>query len=130
MRLFDACRVRDAVASTRRDDDGCFVRNALKWSNFMGSLQNFMERINLSYMINPLSYTDTREMIHFRLERAGYKKGELFTEEAISLIYNHSKGSPRKITLMCHHALELLIMHNRTVVEKDTLQELIASEVT
>jgi hypothetical protein len=31
---------------------------------------------------------------------------------------------------VCHHALELLIMHNRTVVEKDTLQELIASEVT
>ena len=92
--------------------------------------RNFMDRINLSYMINPLSHTDTREMIHFRLERAGYKRGELFTEEAISLIYNHSKGSPRKITLLCHHALELLIMHNRTVVEKDTLQELIASEVT
>jgi general secretion pathway protein A len=92
--------------------------------------RNFMDRINLSYMINPLSYADTREMIRFRLERAGYKGGELFTEEAISLLYNHSKGSPRKITLMCHHSLELLIMHNRTVVGKDTLQELIASEVT
>jgi hypothetical protein len=30
---------------------------------------------------------------------------------------------------MCHHALESLIMHNRAVVEKNTLQELIASEV-
>jgi type II secretory pathway predicted ATPase ExeA len=92
--------------------------------------RNFMDRINLSYMINPLSYADTREMIRFRLERAGYKGDKLFTEGAIAQIYDHSKGSPRKITLMCHHALELLIMHNRTVVEKDTLQELIASEVT
>ena len=90
--------------------------------------RNFMDRINLSYMINPLSYADTREMIRFRLERAGYKGDKLFTEEAIALIYDHSKGSPRR--MMCHHALELLIMHNRTVVEKDTLQELIASEVT
>src|SRR5262249_30718355 len=72
--------------------------------------RNFMDRINLSYMINPLSYTDTREMIRFRLERAGYKGGELFTEEAMALIYDHSKGSPRKITLLCHHSLELLIM--------------------
>ncbi len=92
--------------------------------------RNFMDRINLSYMINPLSYTDTREMIRFRLERAGSKGDELFTEEAMALIYDHSKGSPRKITLMCHHALESLIMHNRTAVAKDIIQELIASEVT
>jgi general secretion pathway protein A len=92
--------------------------------------RNFMDRINLAYMINPLSYTDTREMILFRLRQAGYKGGELFTEEAMALIYDHSKGSPRKITLLCHHALASLIMHNRTVVEKDVIQELLASEVT
>ena len=38
VRLFDACRVRDAVASTIQHDDVGSVRNALKWSNFMGSL--------------------------------------------------------------------------------------------
>jgi hypothetical protein len=30
---------------------------------------------------------------------------------------------------MCHHALESLIMQNRSVVEKDVVQELIAAEV-
>jgi general secretion pathway protein A len=92
--------------------------------------RNFMDRINLSYMINPLSLTDTEQMIHFRLEQAGFNGGNLFTDEAITLIYDHSKGSPRKITLMCHHALELLIMQDRNVVEKSIIQELIAAEVT
>jgi len=92
--------------------------------------RNFMDRINISYMINPLSYADTEEMIRFRLERAGYKGNGLFTSDAMGLVYDHSKGSPRKITLMCHHALESLIMRERTLVEKDLIQELIASEVT
>ena len=92
--------------------------------------RNFMDRINLSYMINPLSYPDTKKMIHFRLEQAGFTRDALFTDEATLLIYDHSKGSPRKITLMCHHALESLIMQSRVVVEKDIIQELIAAEVT
>jgi general secretion pathway protein A len=92
--------------------------------------RNFMDRINLSYMINPLSLDDTQEMIRFRLERAGFNGGTMFTDQATSLIYDHSKGSPRKITLMCHHALESLIMQSRTVVEENIVQELIAAEVT
>lgn len=92
--------------------------------------RNFMDRINISYMINPLSYTDTHEMIRFRLEMAGHKGNGLFTPDAIALIYDHSKGSPRKITLLCHHALESLIMRERTLVEHDIIQDLITSEVT
>ena len=92
--------------------------------------RNFMDRINLSYMINPLSFSDTQEMIRFRLERAGFNGGTLFTDEATSLIYDHSKGSPRKITLMCHHALESLIMQSRDIVEENIVQEFIAAEVT
>jgi len=92
--------------------------------------RNFMDRINISYMINHLSYADTQAMIRFRLDMAGYKGPELFTPEAMALIYDHSKGSPRKITLLCHHALESLIMRDRTVVEPDIIQDLITSEVT
>lgn len=94
--------------------------------------RNFMDRINLSYMINPLSLDDTKQMIRFRLETAGFQghRNTLFTDESMNLIYDHSKGSPRKITLMCHHALESLIMQNRTIVEKDLIEEFIATEVT
>jgi type II secretory pathway predicted ATPase ExeA len=69
-------------------------------------------------------------MIQFRLQRAGLNGEQLFTEEAVALIQDHSKGSPRKITLMCHHALESLIMQDRRMVEKDIIQALISTEVT
>lgn len=91
--------------------------------------RNFMDRINLSYMINPLSLDDTKHMIRFRLERAGFNGGVLFTDEAMALIHDYSKGSPRQITRLCHHALESLIMQSRSAVETDIIQELIAGEV-
>ena len=92
--------------------------------------RNFMDRVNLSYMINPLSLEDTKLMIRFRLIQAGSYGQTLFTDDAIALIYDHSKGSPRKITLMCHHALESLIMHERTTVDEDIIKTYIDSEVT
>ena len=91
--------------------------------------RNFMDRINLSYMINPLSLEETKQMVHYRLGQAGVNGKELFTDEAIALIHDHSKGSPRKITLICHHALESLIMKDRSVVEADLIESYIASEV-
>ena len=92
--------------------------------------RNFMDRINLTYMINPLSLEDTTQMIQFRLMRAGLNGHTLFTDDAMALIYDHSKGSPRKVTLMCHHALESLIMQERTMVDEDVIRAYIDSEVT
>jgi general secretion pathway protein A len=91
--------------------------------------RNFMDRINLSYMINPLSLEETKQMVQYRLGQAGFNGKKLFTDEAITLIHDHSKGSPRKITLICHHALESLIMQDRSVVEADLIESYIASEV-
>jgi general secretion pathway protein A len=91
--------------------------------------RNFMDRINLSYMINPLSLEETKQMIQYRLSQAGLDGKELFTDNAMTLIHDHSKGSPRKITLICHHALESLIMQDRSVVEPDLIEAYIATEV-
>jgi len=91
--------------------------------------RNFMDRINLSYMINPLSLDETKQMIQYRLTQAGLNGKELFTDDAMALIHDHSKGSPRKITLICHHALESLIMQDRSVVEADLVEAYIATEV-
>jgi general secretion pathway protein A len=91
--------------------------------------RNFKDRINLSYMINPLSLDETKQMIQYRLNQAGLNGKELFTDDAMTLIHDHSKGSPRKITLLCHHALESLIMQDRSVVEADLVEAYIATEV-
>lgn len=90
-------------------------------------VRNFMDRVALKYTINPLDELETKEMIEFRLIRAGHKgKGMLFTAEAIRLIYQHTQGYPRKIAMLCHDALESLVMRDALVVDKDTIMALIS----
>lgn len=93
-------------------------------------IKNFMDRINLKYMINPLDHPETREMINFRLRQAGYDLQEpLFTNEAVKLIFEQTQGYPRRISLLCHDALETIIMQHKSIVDELVIEKLIAQEV-
>src|SRR3989338_6388228 len=71
------------------------------------SIKNLWDRVSLKYVLNPLDEQETRELILFRLERAGFTSREpLFTDEAIREIYQATQGYPRRIALLCHDALE------------------------
>ena len=92
-------------------------------------IRNFMDRISLKYIINPLDEQETREMIQFRLGQAGLNSGEsLFSEEAMGLIYAYSQGYPRQIATLCHNALESIVMRGRSLVDRDIIQTLIVEE--
>jgi general secretion pathway protein A len=93
-------------------------------------MNNFWDRIALRYVLNPLGEEEVREMIDFRLRQAGYKaETSLFSDEAISLIADHTQGYPRKLSLICHNALENLVMHDKKVVDKDVVEQLIREEI-
>jgi general secretion pathway protein A len=93
-------------------------------------IKNFMDRINLKYIINPLDEQETKKLISFRLRQAGYpQENELFTDKAISYIYEHSQGYPRKIAMLCHDAIEMLIMRDKKFVDEFIVEEIIAREV-
>ena len=88
--------------------------------------KNFMDRISLMYKIKPFSMDDTKEMIQFRLRQAGYQGRErLFTEEIIEEIYKYTEGYPRRIGMLCHKALKLLVMENKSIVDNELLRELV-----
>lgn len=92
-------------------------------------IRNFIDRIALKYTINPLDETETKEMIAFRLRQAGLKgKNSLFDDEAIKLIYRYSQGYPRKIAMLCHDALETIVMKDASVVNAEIISGLIAQE--
>ena len=92
-------------------------------------IRNFMDRVSLKYIINPLDIRETKEMIEFRLRQAGYKdQRSLFTDEAVEKIYNFSQGYPRKISLLCHNALERLVMYDKDVVDEDIISNLLEEE--
>jgi len=92
-------------------------------------IKNFLDRIALKYIINPLDEQDTAQMIRFRLEAAGLADGRsLFTPEAIQAVYRFTQGYPRKIAVICHNALETLVMREQPIVDDALMQELVADE--
>ena len=96
----------------------------------ISKMNNFWDRIALRYVLNPLGEEEIREMIDFRLRQAGYKgETSLFSDEAVTLIADHTQGYPRKLSLICHNALENLVMHDKKVVDKDVIEQLIREEI-
>jgi general secretion pathway protein A len=93
-------------------------------------MENFWDRIALKYVLNPLDEEEVREMIAFRLECAGHRQGTpLFTDEAIQLIFDHTQGYPRKLSLLCHDSLETLVMYDKKVVNKAIVAQAIKNDV-
>jgi len=89
-------------------------------------VRNFMDRVALKYIINPLDETETKKMIEFRLKQAGFKnQNPLFTDEAIKLIYEYTQGYPRKIAMLCHDALETIVMKDHSFVDVEIISGLI-----
>ena len=92
-------------------------------------IRNFIDRVALKYIINPLSEQETSEMIQFRLRVAGLPEGDtLFSPDAVQAIYEFTKGHLRQITLLCHNALEALVANEKRLVDGPMMQELIQDE--
>lgn len=97
----------------------------------LSQMKNFWDRIALKYVLNPLEEDEIKEFIGFRLETAGYaSRYPLFSDAAIRAIYNYTQGYPRKITLVCHDALEYLVMHKKELADKEVIDELIKRDAS
>ncbi|MCH7761807.1 AAA family ATPase [candidate division TA06 bacterium] len=93
-------------------------------------IKNFMDRIGLKYIINPLDEGETRQMIAFRLAQAGFNSGpQLFADDAVRLIFEVTQGYPRRIAILCHQALEQLVMENKPVVDRPMIEGIVRNEV-
>lgn len=93
-------------------------------------IPNFFDRISFKYTLNPLDFKETKEMIEFRLIRAGYKSNmHLFLDDALKQIHQYSKGYPRRITMLCHRALKELVLRNKFVIDEQLVSDIIKSEI-
>jgi general secretion pathway protein A len=79
---------------------------------------NFADRVNLLHRLEPMSFSDTRQMIRFRLSHAGKERrsADIFTLPALWSIYRASRGYPRKIINLCHQSVLAMIIQNRSRV--------------
>jgi general secretion pathway protein A len=93
-------------------------------------IRNFMDRVVMKYLLNPLDELEMAAMIQFRLQQAGLPSGRrLFTPGAIHMIHQATQGYPRKVAFLCHSALTSLVMHEQSVVDADLIDGLIREEV-
>jgi type II secretory pathway predicted ATPase ExeA len=80
-------------------------------------------------MLNPLDEQETGKFIEFRLRQAGYSgERSLLTAEAVKRVYDHTQGYPRQIALLCHNAMQHLIMGDHEVVTAGLIEQIIAQE--
>jgi general secretion pathway protein A len=77
-------------------------------------LKHLDQRITLRYHLKTLDRTHTASYIAHRLRMAG-QPNQLFTEEAIKLVFDFTRGTPREINNLCDVAL--LVGYSKRVKE-------------
>jgi type II secretory pathway predicted ATPase ExeA len=66
-----------------------------------------LDRVVFWHRLGPLTYAETVRMIQFRLTVAGRIK-PLFSDRAIELLYEASRGVPRPLMIICNETLHIL----------------------
>jgi type II secretory pathway predicted ATPase ExeA len=86
-------------------------------------LRQLAQRISLKRYIIPLSEKETYEYIQHRLRVANYKGPPLFSRRAQELIWEYSKGVPRKINILCDNALLIGYAGGKKRVKENVVEE-------
>ncbi|GBF33678.1 general secretion pathway protein A [Desulfocucumis palustris] len=85
-------------------------------------LECIRQRINVHYRLPCLDEEEIPAYILHHLKIAGLDK-QIFTDDAIKLIYQFSKGIPRRINNICRYALVAAIVADSPAVDADAVQK-------
>ena len=92
------------------------------------ALRQVGQRITLSYQLRPLTWTECKEYIHYRIGIAAQKTAIKFDRSAYRQIYKYSKGIPRLINIVCDRALLTAFVLNQfkitNRIAKESIKEL------
>lgn len=84
-------------------------------------LECVRQRIGVHYRLPCLAQDEISNYILHHLKIAGMDK-QIFTEEAIGLVYECSKGVPRRINNICRYALVAAAQADSTTVDAQAVQ--------
>ena len=86
-------------------------------------LENFTDRINMTYKFLPLDEVQTRKLIEYRLKVAGMNHGStFFTDDGYMAVFMNTMGYPRKIITLCHHALLTMMIRGNDRVDETVVR--------
>jgi len=87
--------------------------------------RQLVQRISLKRYAMTLSEEDTYSYLQHRLTVAQYKGPSLFSHEALKLIWDFSRGIPRKINVLCDNALLIGFGLAKKKVDAEMIKEVI-----
>ena len=90
-------------------------------------IRQLQQRIAVKYFLKPFNLNETVDYILYRQKRAGAKKN-VFSKEAIKLIFHHSHGLPRMINHLCDLILLVGAAKKKEHVDTGLVKELLSDE--
>lgn len=84
-------------------------------------IRQLRERIQYHFYLKPFTQAETGNYLHHRLNTAGYRGSELFSQEAIGLLAKYSKGLARRINLLADKAMMIAYSENRNRIAKQDI---------
>jgi type II secretory pathway predicted ATPase ExeA len=91
-------------------------------------LKHLDQRIAIRYHLNTLDDTHTAAYISHRLKMAG-QTGRIFTDDAIKLIFDFTRGTPREINSICDIALLVGYSKRLSVIDERIVAEVVKDQV-
>ncbi len=85
------------------------------------SLEAFRQRLVLRAHLNGLTTDEAHAYVKHHLEIAG-RTDPLFTDDAITEIYQQAKGIPRLINTLCYECLYQIYSENKNIVDMPTVE--------
>ncbi|MHB1654432.1 MAG: hypothetical protein ACYCVD_18470 [Desulfitobacteriaceae bacterium] len=85
-------------------------------------LECIRQRVNVHYRLPCLGEDEISAYILHHLKVSGLDK-QIFTDDAIKLIYQFSKGIPRRINNLCRYAIIAAVVAESPTIDADAVQK-------
>jgi type II secretory pathway predicted ATPase ExeA len=92
----------------------------------LSSNQAFYQRLSVRYHLPPLDLQNCLAYIRHHLQLAGHHGAPLFTDDAMTRIFDYTKGVPRQINLVCATALLAGMIDKKEIIDEATIRKVIA----
>jgi type II secretory pathway predicted ATPase ExeA len=86
-------------------------------------LRQLRQRITLRAKTRALTLEETHGYIVERLRIAGAENPDIFSPEAVAMVYRYARGIPRVTNLLCEHALVSSFVDQKNPVPAETVEE-------
>jgi general secretion pathway protein A len=87
-------------------------------------LRQLRQRISVNCSIKPLTKEETLEYILHRLEVAGNRDAVKFSDGSVELIFQHTKGVPRLVNILCDFLLLTAFIEETNAVDPPMVRDI------